>query len=205
VPRLPHQYRAARNEVWDLILESQPNYPNQSLPREKAVIIRPDCKRPSIDMLGDWLACGVLSYLIADYPMVFECAVAMQEVACQIRDDDILIVGAYCGYGLSMYCYRHDKRFTYNDLSPEAMAAYCWSLVFSDDKSLCARIHSKSARLVAAKFHELAVWQWESKYPKGWRTNLLPFERAEPIWQLARELDEATGAWFKLEEWVRTY
>lgn len=205
VPRAPLEYRAARNHVWDLILKCQPDYPNQQLPREKAVLISKDCTRPGFFLLGDWLACGALSYLMADYPMVFECAVAIQEVACQIRDDDILIVGAYCGFGLSMYCYRHNKRFTYNDLSPEAMAAYCWSLVFPDDTSLCARIHSKPARLVAAKFHELAIWQWESKYPKGWRTNLLPVERTEPIWQLARELDEATGACLMLEEWVRSH
>lgn len=204
VPRNPLEYQAARNYGWDLIVECQPNYPDQSLPRPEAVKLSRNCTRPSFHMLGDWVACGALSYLMGDYPMVFECTVAAQEVACQIGDDEVLLVAAYYGFGLSMFCYRHDKRFTYKDLSPEGMAAYCWSLVFPDDTDPCARIHSKSARMAAAKFHQLAILLWESKYPNGRRIHYLTFEQAEPIYQLARELDMITSGCFMLEQWVQS-
>jgi hypothetical protein len=199
-PRNPVEYEMARTHVWKLIAECQPNYIRTDLPRNIATRIVDIESVAPFDFLGHWVSVGVLSYALAEYEMLCDAIVSVQDVACQFQKEDIWISGAKYSFGLSLFFLMRNIEA---DKKPiiQKLHIYCQRLIMN---SAAGSHLSEEARFLSSAFHEMAYRLWECKYDDNQKRQTIPDNLLYSIKELALIMDSKTDYALNLGMWIQT-
>jgi len=199
-PRNPVEYQMARPHIERLIMECQPDYTRTELPRSITAKIANIESVAPFDLLGHWVTLGVLSCALADFGMLYDSIIAVQDVACQFEKEEIWISGAKYSFGLSVFFLMQnavaDKKSTTRKLNE-----YCQRLIMS----LAESSHiSEDARFLAIAFHEMAYQLWECKYDEDQERQVIPDDMLRSIKELALIIDSKTDYALNLGMWLQS-
>lgn len=180
-PRNPVEYEMARPHIERLIMECQPDYTRTELPRSIATKIANIEGVAPFDLMGHWVTLGVLSCALADFGMLYDSIIAIQDVACQFEKEEIWISGAKYSFGLSTFFLMHNAD-AYKKSNTRKLNEYCQRLIMS----LAESNHiSEDARFLAIAFHEMAYQLWECKYDEDQERQIIPDDMLRSIKELA--------------------
>jgi len=199
-PRNPVECQMARPHIERLIMECQPDYTRTELPRSIATKIANIDGVAPFDLMGHWVTLGVLSCALADFGMLYDSIIAVQDVACQFEKEEVWISGAKYSFGLSVFFLMHnadaDKKSNTRKLNE-----YCQRLIMS----LAESSHiSEDTRYLAIAFHEMAYQLWECKYDEDQERQVIPDDMLRSIKELALTIDSKTDYVLNLGMWLQS-